>query len=193
MERVQFAAAGEVLLDGDIHLVDDSRSAPVVVCHPHPDYGGDRFHPLMTAVWTAASERGRSVLRFDFRRATEARPLADLEAALDLLEERLGRRPVDVIGYSFGAITALSSVDTRIGRIVAVAPPSLPTTEPGVPVLILVPEHDQFRPPDQVRAQCAEWRSLTIETIAGTDHFLAGQISSITETALNWLDRPVGR
>ena len=193
MERVQFAAAGGVLLDGDLHLVDDSRSAPVVVCHPHPDYGGNRFHPLMTAVWTAAAERQRTVLRFDFRRAGEARPLDDLGAALDLLEERVGRRTVDVIGYSYGAVTALSSSDTRIGSIVAVAPPSLPATDPGVPVLILVPEHDQFCPPDQVRAQSAEWRTATIETVTGTDHFLAGRIASITETALDWLDRPVGR
>lgn len=193
MERVQFTAGADVLLDGDLALADDPRSAPVILCHPHPDFGGDRFHPLITAAFDAAVEHHRSVLRFDFRRHGGPRPHADLAAALDFMAEAEGTGSIDVIGYSFGAEAALTIADRRIASIVAIAPPSIPAADPGVPVLVLVPEHDQFCPQDVVRAGCQHWNDVTVETITSTDHFLGGRMGVVVDLAMTWLDRPVER
>src|SRR5690348_2382922 len=135
--------------DGHSLAADTADATPpqrgvAVVCHPHPLYVGDRFNPVVQALFDALPAAGFTTIRFDFREAHD-RGVAerlDVRAAIDAVA--VDGLPVVVAGYSFGALVALSTRDPRISAVVAVAPPLTPGAEgPGVPALVLSPTHDQ--------------------------------------------------
>ena len=43
------------------------------------------------------------------------------------------------------------------------------------PKLLIVPEHDEFRPPEPAREATAGWTNTRIEVVPGADHFLVGR------------------
>jgi alpha/beta superfamily hydrolase len=171
-----------VTLQCDV-LRSDEAIGVVVVCHPHPQYGGDRFNPVVDAAWRAAHAAGFTALRFDFRGVEQAG--RDALEAIDLVTED----PLYLIGYSFGAEVALSLVPERIAGVVAIAPPlSVRNAAPRtVPTLILSAEHDQFRPYDMAVQVAGAWPHTTIEPIPGADHFLAGFAQHVADRAVSFL------
>ena len=46
------------------------------------------------------------------------------------------------------------------------------------PKLLIVPDHDQFRPPAAARDATADWVETSITEVAG-DHFLAGSEAAV--------------
>jgi alpha/beta superfamily hydrolase len=162
----------------------------VVVCHPHPLYGGNRFHPVVDALFRALPSAGFRTLRFDFRAAHDGgvAERLDLVAALDGLAADTS--PLFVAGYSFGALVALATDDARIAGVVAIAPPL--TADAPVhagPALVLSPRHDQFCPPERATAITASWPDTTVDAIEGADHFLVGAAAAVAERAVTWLTR----
>ena len=177
-------------LDADIDLPETGCVGGVVVCHPHPQYGGDRFNPVVDAVFRRLPAAGFAALRFDFRAefggGTAER--LDVVAAVDELQRRVDGR-LFVVGYSFGAAVALATGDPRIRGIVAVAPPLavMPVEAPSVPTLVLVPRHDQFTPPDAAREAVEGWPNVDLRTIESVDHFLVGRSGDVAESVADWL------
>lgn len=162
----------------------------VAVCHPHPLYGGNRFHPIVDAVFRAAPAVGLRAVRFDFRadHADGDGERHDVVAALDAVA--LDDLPVFVVGYSFGAVVALSTRDPRISGLVAVAPPlAAASPRPACPTLVLTPRHDQFCPPDAAEPIVRQWPDATFEVIESADHFLAGFAAVVADRAIAWLAR----
>lgn len=91
--------------------------APVVLCHPHPAFGGTMQAPLVVAVARALSAAGARVLRFNFRGigGSGGEPeggLAehrDVAAACAFLGAETGGA-VALAGYSFGALMAARAI-----------------------------------------------------------------------------------
>ncbi len=178
-------------------MISPRRPAPpagaVVICHPHPLRGGDRFNAVVEAMFVAFPASGFHALRFDFR-AEHGEGVAerlDVVAALDHLADRYPGLALHTAGYSFGAVVSLAVDDDRIVRKVAVAPPlsHMAVDPPRQPTLVLVAEHDQFSPPSAVEPIVAAWPDATIEIIASADHFLAGRAKAAADTAAAWLSR----
>ncbi|CAN5454901.1 alpha/beta hydrolase [soil metagenome] len=192
------------VLDADLADID-RPGAGVVVCHPHPQYGGSRHDQVVSALFEGLPELGISVLRFDFRRTyghgIDER--LDAVAALDLMAERLPDVPMHLVGYSFGAMVALGVSDRTPASRVVIAPPfpadpELAATGPSSgPILAIVPEHDQFCPPEQVRPTIDAWPdtlSAELATVEMADHFLAGRAAVVTELVGRWvLEHSVSR
>ena len=190
MEGVQLTTSDGLTLVGDLRLPEPGVTpvAAAVVCHPHPQFGGTRFDRAVTAVFDALTTAGCVALRFDFRSEfgggiTER---LDVIAALDALDEHsmLDGVPRIVIGYSFGAIVALSTPDPRIVAVGAIAPPLGHGTQvvPSVPVVAVCPAHDQFCAPDAFRRLSAGWPDLELTVIESADHFLAGHTGIAADT-----------
>ena len=185
-------AADLALPAGDV----DVRGA-VVLCHPHPQYGGNRFNTVVAALFDALPIDGYAALRFDFRRefGGGVGERLDVVAALDHLDtvDTLDGVARSVVGYSFGGIVALSTADDRIAAIGAIAPPLavLDVGEPGVPTLVLTPRHDQFSPPATTEAIVAGWADVDFDVIESADHFLAGRTTSVAGQVVAWLDRRI--
>jgi alpha/beta superfamily hydrolase len=182
-------------LDGDLAIPGGERdlTGAVVLCHPHPRYGGDRFNPVVSALFDALPPAGFATLRFDFRRqfggGTAER--LDVVAALDRLDalDALDGLPRFVVGYSFGAAVALGTSDERIRAIGAVAPPlaMMPAPQPSIPVRVLTPRHDQFSPPEVTEPIVDTWPTATFDVVESADHFLAGHTEDVADRVVAWL------
>jgi uncharacterized protein len=181
-------------LDGET-AVPDEVVAAAVLAHPHPLRGGSMHAGLIPALFEALPARGIATLRFDFRgvgRSTGGHgggvaERADVEAALATLGGIVPGVPVWLVGWSFGAEVSLSVGAAHAGWI-AVAPPlrilppeSLVAANDDRLALLLVPEHDQFNPPDAARATVADWSATTVEVVPATDHFLGGRMTWVAD------------
>lgn len=195
MTAVQLTTSDGCVLPADLAQPPSGNAltAVAVLCHPHPQYGGNRFNTVVTALFEHLPTVGVAALRFDFRGefAGGVGERHDVVAALDHLDtvDALADVPRFVVGYSFGAGVALSTDDARIRGIVAVAPPlaMMPAPDPRVPVLVLTPRHDQFSPPDTTEPIVAAWPTADFAVIESADHFLAGHTGSVAERAAVWL------
>lgn len=192
-------------LDADVARPSASPArGTVVLCHPHPSFGGTRFHPIVDRLFTTLPASGWAALRFDFRPPAHHATIddddddgvaaTDLAAAIDHASDAGGE--LVVAGYSYGAIAALRSDDRRIGRIAAIAPPLAVTPvdrPPVAPTLLITAQHDQFTPTELASDLTATWPAVTRATIPSADHFLHGQIESVVHLIADWLADPVAR
>jgi alpha/beta superfamily hydrolase len=183
--------AGDLLEPSGANLVRAVRNrGGVVVCHPHPQHGGNRFNPVVDAIFRHLPTVGFSSLRFDFRAeyGGGVPERDDVVAALDELARRVPS-PLFVAGYSFGAAVALGTVDDRIAGIVAIAPPlsMMTVPAPAVPSAVITPRHDQFNPPEAAEAIAGSWADCDLQTIESADHFLVGRAAEVAERAAAWL------
>lgn len=186
--------------DGHTLAADLARPGPgtdlagaVVVCHPHPQYGGNRFDRVVAALFDELPPAGFAVLRFDFRSefggGVDER--LDVVAALDHLDTvaELAAVPRYLAGYSFGAVVALTTDDARVAAVAAVAPPLavMGAADPGVPTLVLTPRHDQFSPPETTAPIVSQWHRADFEVVESADHFLAGHAAAVAARVARWL------
>ena len=192
MPPTQLTTADGHALAADLAEPDGPVRGAVVVCHPHPLYGGNRHNMVVDAVFRALPATGFRALRFDFRaeHGDGVAETADVVAAIDALTAgQPDASPVFVVGYSFGAAVALRTVDPRIRAVVAIAPPlpTMPVDPPTVPVLVLTPRHDQYCPPDVAESIVATWPDAEIDIVESADHFLAGHTHAVARHAVAWL------
>jgi alpha/beta superfamily hydrolase len=177
-------------LEADLAQPDDDISVGgVVVCHPHPLFGGNRFNPVVDAVFRRVADAGMTTIRFDFRGDHDNgdNERLDVVAALDALEDVPGPRVV--VGYSFGALVAMATDDDRISAVAAIAPALTNDQRPPTkPVLIVTPRHDQFCPPETAALLASAWRDVTLDVIESTDHFLHGHTAIAAERVIAWLE-----
>jgi hypothetical protein len=174
----------------------DAVTGAVVLAHPHPQQGGSMASLVTSELFRLLPTTGLGVLRFNFRGvgASEGSygegraERADIVAALDAMVELWPQRPLILCGWSFGGDTSLSVVDPRLSGWVAIAPPLriLPVAELSAaagadprPKLLIVPEHDQFRPPAAAAEATAAWVDTRIEPVPGADHFLVGRTEKV--------------
>jgi uncharacterized protein len=120
----------------------------VLVCSPHPNFGGDMENNVITALAERLSADGVT-LRFNYRGVGQSRidlppglsvfdywenveqtldyaePLADTAAAADELSVQSAGLPMIAVGYSFGAImgTRVAVRDRRIIAMAGISPP----------------------------------------------------------------------
>lgn len=197
-------------LSADVVRPEGTVRAVAVVAHPHPLYGGDRFNTVVQALARGLASVGVASICFDFRGAGGSSgehdkgraERLDVRAAVDAALALEPGVPLLVCGYSFGAMTVLGTSVPEAAAIVVVAPPlgamALPdgpssaSGAPACPVLVLAPQHDQFAPPDAVRAAVADWPAVELVELAGTDHFCNGSMGLVAQHAAAVASRLIG-
>lgn len=183
-----------------------------LVCHPHPLGGGTLHNKVVYHAMKAlnAPHFGLAwpVLRFNFRGTGRSEGThdgtaesGDVLAALRWLENEFNL-PIVVVGFSFGAAMSLAAcccgeAPRSIRALVALG---LPTHAQGrtysypflaqcsLPKLFLSGDSDQFasaKELEQVAATTAEPKKLVL--LPGADHFFNGQLDSMQNTLVGWL------
>ena len=161
----------------------------VVVCHPHPLYGGDMDNPVVTAAARACAEAGLATLRFNFRGVGSSTGAwdegrgeqDDVRAALAHLRGALpgAGRPA-VAGYSFGAAmaAAVAAAGEPLAGLALIAPPLAmrPWQPPASftldgPILLTAGDSDQYCPTTALAALAKALPKAILTVIDGTDHF----------------------
>jgi len=97
-------------LEGILRL--QSRKAGVVICHPHPLYGGNMYNNVVSAIEDGYAAQGFTTLIFNFRGVGESGgeydegdgEVRDATAAYGVLTSHLDEdASITLAGYSFGA------------------------------------------------------------------------------------------
>lgn len=160
MSAVTLDVGSGVSLEARLSIPADAR-AGVVLCHPHPLYGGDMESPVVARAAEACAGRNVATLRFNFRGVGGSTGTHDdgrgeqddVRAALAELRRRLPvGAAVAAAGYSFGAaVAAAVAADTPMAGLALIAPPVriTPMTAPTVsgPILIVVGTDDPYCSP----------------------------------------------
>jgi len=134
-EKVFIPSAG-IQLEGLLSIHETlSHKGGLILCHPHPLYGGNMHHHVVRTGAEVAQKEGFSTLRFNFRGVGESGgsynggigEKEDVEAAISFLHSRLNDSAFLLLflGYSFGAWAGLPVAirDERIKGMVAISPP----------------------------------------------------------------------
>ena len=188
MSTVSLTTTDGHMLGADVHLADESLGG-VVLCHPHPLYGGSRHDAVVAAVWDAAIAAGLSAIRFEFRHAHDKGDAERLDVASAI--DALAPRRVVLIGYSFGSYVCLRTDDAAVSGWVGIAPivdaEDHAAGQDERPTLLVTAGHDQYAPPAQVAERTASWRNVRRHELPSADHFLAGHHAQVAALALGFV------
>lgn len=197
---------GDIKLEGLFYSVETGGPAPaVVVCHPHPLYGGTMHNNVTYAIADALMKSGIAALLFNFRgvggsQGSYGGGLAeqqDVGAALDWLGSAKGvdGDRMGLAGYSFGAGVAfpVGCRDARVKAIALVSPyfESSPVSllkSCLKPKLMLGGSMDDMVPSHDVEScgkEAAEPKKC--EIIKGPDHFWGGYEGPMAEKVAGFL------
>jgi alpha/beta superfamily hydrolase len=192
-ERIRFETSDAVVLEGEVRAADGTPGGSAVLCHPHPQHGGSKDHPLLWAIRNELASRGFAVLSFNFRGvmgsggsyAGGVREVEDVRAAVSRVRDE-AEGPTFVAGWSFGANVALREAmeDERVEALALVgltlaesslALPALPgRSELGTfdrPVLLVAGAADPFCPVPDLRAFGRRIPRAEVVIVPDTDHF----------------------
>ena len=174
----------------EMKSVDEARGLAVLL-HPHPHFGGNRFHPFIEALFNRLPHIGINAIRFDFSSAEISDARDEVVAAIDQGAAHWPGLPVILVGYSFGAGVAAGIADERIVGWYLLAPPTTALSDAPIgrdprPKAVAVPEYDQFSPPAAIAQVVAPWAATTVTTVPDADHFL-GALPPVVDGALQWI------
>lgn len=208
--RVEFLS-GSLSLEGILSLPEGKGPSPaVVVCHPHPLYGGDMRNSVVVAICRALAQRRMLALRFNFRGVGRSQgsygggigEQEDAKAALSFIAARdeVDRERVGLVGYSFGAVVAseINDLQDQVQAVAAVCPPLSESGKERLkgyvkPKLIIGAGEDDVAPAQELRRlaeQLPEPKSC--EVIAGADHFLSGYAHEVADKVAAFFSDALG-
>ena len=124
-----------ISLEGIWHFPETKASLPaVIVCHPHPLYGGNMSNNVVLAICHTLAQHSIAAFRFNFRGVGKSEgnfgdgiaEQEDITAALALVSTSPGidQGKIGLAGYSFGAGVALPVAlqDERVNLLALVSP-----------------------------------------------------------------------
>ena len=205
--------SGDLAIEGLLHLPSHmaGKVPGIVICHPHPRYGGDMNNNVVLGLTDRLTKDGFAVLRFNFRGVGGSEgsfdwgggETDDADAALETLalrDEVDGSR-IGIAGYSFGAAVAIQSAtdSTMTHAVAAIACPApqfraFSGMEILQPKLFVLGDHDHNFPVDQFRFLCRRFADpRQSEIVSGADHFFRGSEPLLGEMTseffTTWLKR----
>lgn len=186
--------------------VPTTPAGGLVMCHPHPLYGGDMDNPVVIRAVEVAQAAGLATLRFNFRGAgtsegTHDRGAGerdDVRAALTALAKLVpAGRPCALAGYSFGAWVsaqvAMADPPFPITALALVAPPlgmlDWGFARPVPHTLLVAGSRDSYCPLDALRQLAERLPAAERVVVDGADHFFFGKLFPLGTALEAWIAR----
>ena len=195
--RVSFSSGG-LALEGILVIPEGDGPFPaVIVCHPHPLYGGSMDNNVVNSLSETLEQASLASIKFNFRGVGGSQgefgqgigEREDVKAAISFIStvKEVDSKRIGLAGYSAGAGFALpvSFNDDRIKALAAVSPPipmfdfeflkSCPK-----PKLLISGSRDDLIPINQFIEFCRNLpEPKECENIEGADHFWWGYESHL--------------
>ncbi|PJA31977.1 MAG: alpha/beta hydrolase [Zetaproteobacteria bacterium CG_4_9_14_3_um_filter_53_7] len=171
----------------------------VVVCHPHPQFGGTMRNKVVYWMARAFEEAGCSVLRFNFRGVEQSEGVwdegkgeaDDARAALDWMDEVHPESRLWLAGFSFGCFAGLQAArtDDRVSHMFAVAPavnlwPFAFMIGENRPITVISGTADEIVPFDKVARSVKGKSNIRFHPIEGAGHFFPQHMDQMAELLL---------
>ena len=190
---VSFKAKG-MNFEGIVATPDDVGSpAPgVVICHPHPLFGGNMDNNVVIALSFSLVEQGFATIRFNFRGVGNSdgehskgeKEHEEVLGAFELLKAWPGvdGRKLGLVGYSFGTSVILgnSAVQKKAKSIALVSPniralSDTPLKKAKTPTFIITGSRDKLVEAEGLQDNLDAFaKPPQFEVINGADHFWGG-------------------
>lgn len=207
-------ARERVSIDGDAGPIEAVFSAPrgmeahgaLLICHPHPLYGGTMDNKVVTTLASAAHDAGMLALRFNFRGVGASEGSHDEGAgeALDCvtvahwLQSRLGGMPLALAGFSFGGFVALAAQQEIAPAALITVAPATRYFEgrwpqwPECPWLCIHARDDDVVPFDATQADLDHAKPAPRWSVTDSGgHFFHGHLQAVREPARALLESAV--
>ena len=206
MQSLSFQTSDGIRLEAERSAPTGPSRLTVVLCHPHPQYGGTMRSIVIGALFDALPASGCTAVRFNFRGVEgsggthdEGRAeLLDVQAAVDATVDALGEgEPLVLAGWSFGADMTLATHDARLAAWIGIAPPLRFRTDfdavahDARPKLLVLGQHDEFRTPASVVEATDDWNATELDVIAGASHFFVGRTDRVLDAVQAFVERVV--
>lgn len=191
-------------LEARVHVPSSPRRA-VVICHPHPLYGGSMHSPVPLSLAKTLADRASDAVawaRFNFRgvgrsggRYDDGRgELDDALAVIAHLRARAPGVPIAACGHSFGSWIAMRAacVSPEVDRVLMIAPSTRffdfgdETLVFTGPRTIFLGDRDEFCEVDEGRA-LATRLGATLRIFEGFDHHFTKSRRAVAEAALPFI------
>lgn len=176
----------------------------VALLHPYPPQGATMHSLLIGTLFAALPSLGVAALRLNFRGVEGSdgtfddghSECLDATAAVGVLRASLpAGTPLVLAGWSFGGDVALSTPSPELAGRIAIAPSlafarhlDVAARDPH-PKLVILAEHDEFRPPSTVTPTVEPWPATEIEVVGGAGHFFVGRSDRVTDLVVAFLRR----
>ncbi len=128
-KEILFINNNGLILEAEYYESKSSQKNPVVlICHPHPQYGGNMHNNVVSGVFNKLVKNTVPCLRFNFRGVGRSTgkfsdgtgELHDVKACIDFLIKDKNCERLIICGYSYGAAIGCSIInysDKIIGYI----------------------------------------------------------------------------
>lgn len=175
----------------------------VVVCHPHPLFGGTMHNKVVYQATKSLAGLGMPVLRFNFRGTGLSEgahdrgrgEVEDVRAAFDFLAGEFPVSQLLLAGFSFGSWVGLRAgcADARVARLIGLGIPVNNCdfsflADCAKPRLFVHGENDEHGAITKVREVVASLsgdKSLVV--VPSADHFFAGKLNQLDHAITDWL------
>ncbi len=190
----------DIALEGEWQFPQTTGAFPaVIVCHPHPLYGGDMSNNVVLAIYQALPQQSIAAFRFNFRGVGKSGGVfgggiserEDIKAALTFVASTPDIEPkrIGLAGYSFGASVALPVAlqDERVD-LLALVSPALPDSgweqlkSYTKPKFIIAGDADLFIPLERFQQHAKDVSAPSqYQIISGADHFWWGYEEEVAQ------------
>lgn len=97
----------------------NKQNLTVLICHPHPQYGGNMYNNVVSGVFNKLMKIDISCLRFNFRgvgrstgnHSNGTGELTDVQKSIDFLINEKNCEKIIICGYSYGAAIGCSAIN----------------------------------------------------------------------------------
>jgi alpha/beta superfamily hydrolase len=210
-ERVQFGEKG-VYLHGLLHI-GQSDSPGIVLCAPHPNFGGTMDFYLLADMIREFSKHRYTTLRFNYRGVSPSTgtygggtgEADDTLKAVEFIRKQRGvnRERLALIGYSFGGSLVLSVAERANAKaIVSISPQVNPfetklditdyTRRITSPVLLIHGKADDTVPhldSEEIFKSLEKSKEKAIQLIDGANHIYTGKGRIVVSLVTSFLDK----
>jgi alpha/beta superfamily hydrolase len=171
---------------------DQAPREAVLICHPHPQFGGTMHNKVVYRMARGMRRAGAVALRFNYRGVNKSEgtydegigELEDARAALGFLRSRYPELPFTLAGFSFGSriILKLGCEIPGATRLIAVG---FPAGDPAsralgaceIPRVFIQSTNDEFGPRDAMESYFASLEGpKELIWVEARDHFFAGAL-----------------